>query len=130
MVTKTGDEKISDLQEWTVGGVETGHSQGEVQPGQGQLLGLWDPGEQPVEVLLTKVGPVQHQPCGLFLHGGGQQVRGHLLPGQVNNRPQGGVQADLVPGGTNPANKQIVTRDPPGLVTHRAALASSDVVRY
>ena len=98
---------MSHLQERTVGGVEAGHRQGEVQPGQGELLGLGDPGEQPVEVLLAKVGPVQHQPRGLLLDGGGEEVGGHLLPGQVHHRPQGGVQTDLVPGRANPADESI-----------------------
>ena len=103
----TGAENISDLEERTVGGVEAGHGEGEVQPGQGQLLGLRDPRQEPVEVLLAQVSPVQDQPCRLLLDGGGEQVGGHLLPGQVHHRPQGGVQADLVPGGANPENNKF-----------------------
>ena len=98
---------MTDLEERTVGGVEAGHGQAEVQAGQGELPGLGDPGQQPVEMLLAQVGPVQHQPCRLFLDGGGQQVGGHLLPGQVHHRPQGGVQTDLVPGRANPADESI-----------------------
>ena len=95
-------EVLTHLEEGTVAGVEGGDGECVVQPHQAEDLGLRDPGEQPVELLLAHVCPVQHQGRGLLLHGGGQDVGRDLLSREVNTSPEARVQTDSVPGLTDP----------------------------
>ena len=117
------------LEEGTVAGVEAGHGEGEVQTDQAECLGLRDAGQEPVELLLAEVGPVQHQARGLLLHRGGQRMRRDPLPGQVDHRPERRVQTHLVPRLTNPAMIMIQLWMMPISESDLAALASSEVVR-
>ena len=93
---------MTHLEEGTVAGVEGGDGERVVQPHQAEDLGLRDPGQKPVELLLAHVCPVQHQGRGLLLHGGGQDVGSDLLSSKVHPCPEARVQTDSVPGLTDP----------------------------
>ena len=94
--------ELSHLKKGTVASVEGGDGECVVQPYKAEDLGLRDPWEQPVKLLLAHVCPVQHQGRGLLLHGGGQDVGSDLLSREVNTCPEARVQTDSVPGLTDP----------------------------
>ena len=62
------------------------------------------PRQQPVELLLAHVGPVQNKSWRLLLNCCGENMSGDLLSCEIHLGPEGRVQTDSMPGLTNPLN--------------------------